>query len=360
MIQVNKPYLPTKEKYIRYLDSIWKNNHLTNFGPLSILLEERLCEYLEVDNLLLVSNGTIALQVAYKLLGLQKDDKIITTPFSFVATTNTLIWEGLHPQFVDIDAESFCINVEKIESLFDSNQNTNFKAILPVHVFGNACEVEKLELIAKKYNLALIYDAAHAFGVRYKNTSIFSYGDISTISFHATKLFHSVEGGAIVFKDNSLKNEAKKIINFGLRKSFPETLGINAKNSEFHAAMGLCVLEDMPYIMEEREKIWTCYENKLKNYFTLQKRNLFSTNNFHYFPILFEKEKILLATIDKLHQNGIYPRRYFYPSLEVLSFVNSTKCQISQNIANRILCLPIYVGLREDEQDKIIEILKSQ
>lgn len=352
-INVSKPYLPNKDKYFRYIDKIWKNNHLTNFGPLSIELENRLCDYLGVKNLLLVGNGTLALQIAYKVLDIKNE--VITTPFSFAATTSTLIWENIKPRFCDIDDKSFCIDIKKIEKLFSKNTS----AILGVHVFGNTCDIESLQNIANKYNLKLIFDAAHAFGVKYKNKSVFCYGDISTISFHATKIFHSIEGGALVFRNKDYLDEAKSIINFGLKNTIPEILGINAKNSEFHAAMGLCVLDDIDFIMEQRKDIWEYYFNNLKDDFDMQILNKDSTNNYHYFPILFKNEDFLLKGIEELNKNDIFPRRYFYPSLDTLPYIDTnTPCEISQNIASRILCLPLYVGLDRKIQDLIIKILK--
>ncbi|RDU63569.1 aminotransferase DegT [Helicobacter didelphidarum] len=353
-INVSKPYLPDIKKYNAYLERIWKSSYLTNFGPLSQELESRLCEYLGVSHLLLVGNGTLALQIAFKVLGLKAGDEVITTPFSFVATTNTLAWEKLKISFCDIDDKSFCIDTSKISRLITPQT----RAILPVHVFGNACDVKTLENIADSHKLKLIYDAAHAFGVKYGGKSIFTYGDIATISFHATKIFHSVEGGAIIFEDKNLLDEAKSMINFGLKENMPNILGINAKNSEFHAAMGLCVLDDIEYIMQERGRIWEYYYEKLKNYYALQDLSTNSTNNFHYFPILFETESSMLTVIKILNENKIFPRRYFYPSLDTLSFYHNLKqCPISQDIASRILCLPIYVGLSRKEQDMIIKHL---
>ncbi|PAF51520.1 DegT/DnrJ/EryC1/StrS family aminotransferase [Helicobacter sp. 13S00477-4] len=354
-INVNKPYLPDIKKYHQYLDSIWKNHHLTNFGPLSTLLEEKLCEYLKIPHILFVTNGTIALQIAYKLIGLKATDEVITTPFSFVATSSTLSWEGLKAKFCDIDKKTFCIDSKKIASKI--NQKT--KAILPVHVFGNACEVEEIEKIAKTHQLKIIYDAAHAFGVNYKEKNILNYGDISTLSFHATKLFHTIEGGGIVCQDWAMISQAKEIINFGLKNSLPYTLGINAKNSEFHAAMGLCILEEMDFILQERQRIWDYYYSNLKDHFSFQKQNQNSNNNHHYFPILFENETILLKTLHALNNQNIFPRRYFYPSLDTLPFLKNNECPISRDIANRILCLPIYIGLDKNTQDKIIKELKS-
>lgn len=354
-INVNKPYLPSKDKYYQYINRIWANNHLTNFGPLSLELENRLKEYLGVDNILLVSNGTLALQIAYKVLNIKNE--VITSPFSFVATTSTLVWDCIQPRFCDIDQDSFCIDVNKIETLISNNTS----AILPVHTFGNICNIEELENITAKHNIKLIFDAAHAFGVKYNNKSAFCYGDISTISFHATKLFHSVEGGALVFKDDNHLEYAKSIINFGLKNNIPEFVGINAKNSEFHAAMGLCVLDDISYIMEERERVWEYYYDNLKDDFKMQKLNKNATNNYHYFPILFETESKLLRYLDIFHKNEIFPRRYFYPSLEKMPYISiDDDCKVSQSIASRILCLPIYVGLDRVSQDLIIKILRTK
>ncbi|PAF53184.1 aminotransferase DegT [Helicobacter sp. 13S00482-2] len=353
-INVNKPYLPDINKYKKYLDRIWRNNHLTNFGPLSMELELKLCEYLGVDNLLLVSNGTLALQIAYKVLGIKGE--VITTPFSFVATTNTILWENLKPVFCDINPQTFCIDEQKIEKLITPKT----EAILPVHVFGNPCEVEFIDIIAKKHNLKVIYDAAHAFGVKYKNNSIFNYGDISTLSFHATKLFHCVEGGALIATDNAFIQEAKKIINFGLSNSFPDSLGINAKNSEFHAAMGLCMLEDIDIIFQERQKIWMYYYEQLKDSFHIQKISKNANNNFHYFPIIFKNQEKLLNVLSILEKKNIFPRRYFYPSLNILDFNSKNQsCPVSEDISKRILCLPIYVGLSQKDQDRVIEGLRS-
>lgn len=354
MIQVNKPYLPSNKKYQKYCEKIWKNNYLTNFGPLSLELEHKLCEYLRVPFILLVSNGTLALQIAYKLAGLRKGDKVITTPFSFAATTNTLVWENLAPIFCDIESESFCINTKLLPTLLTDE----VKAILPVHVFGNPCEVEILELFATKYNLKLIYDAAHAFGVDYGHESILSFGDIATLSFHATKLFHTVEGGAVIVRDSALIAEGKEMINFGLKNNFPHSLGINAKLSEFHAAMGLCVLEDMPFIIEDRQRIWEYYYKKLHDYFAMQRLHSKATNNYHYFCIIFRDTSLLNAAIQALEEQQIFPRRYFYPSLHSLPFLSyQSECPISSDIASRILCLPIFVGLRQEEQDRIVNIL---
>src|SRR5690606_27065948 len=237
MIPVTKPFLPKVEEYDKYLASIWERQWLTNNGPLVNEFELKLKEYLDVNHLLYVSNGTIALQIAIKALELSGE--IITTPFSFVATTSSIVWEGCKPVFVDIDSETFNIDPRKIESAITPSTS----AILATHVYGNPCDIDAIQKIADKYNLKVIYDAAHCFGTKYKGKSVFDYGDISTTSFHATKLFHSIEGGAVFTRCPELLKKMSFIRNFGHNgpSDFKE-LGLNGKNSEFHAAMGLCNL----------------------------------------------------------------------------------------------------------------------
>ncbi|WP_232086763.1 DegT/DnrJ/EryC1/StrS family aminotransferase [Helicobacter winghamensis] len=355
MIFVSKPYLPSFAKYQKYLERIWKNHHLTNFGPLSLELEEKLSEYLGVKYLVLVSNGTLALQLAYRLVGLKVGDKVITTPFSFVATTNSLLWESISPVFSDINKDSLNLDINQLPKYLSAD----VKAMVCVHVFGNPCEVESLQEYSNRHHLKLIYDAAHAFGVRYKNKSIFEYGDISTLSFHATKIFHCVEGGAVILKNEAMFKEAREMMNFGLRDSIPVKLGINLKNSEFHAAMGLCVLEDMEYILEQRERVWSYYATHLKDDFILQTFNTQATMNYHYFPIIFESELQLIEALKRLNHSGIFPRRYFYPSLDELSFFEGGLCPVSRDIARRILCLPMFVDLNKTQQDRIINLLRG-
>ena len=355
MINVTKTYLPDVEKYKSYVDKIFKSGFLTNNGQFVRKLEKRLEEYLNVENLILVSNGTIALQLAYKALELSKE--VITTPFTFAATVSSQVWEGLIPVFADINAETFCIDYKKIENLITNKS----KAIIPVHVFGNACNIDEIEKIAYKNNLKVIYDAAHTFGVKYKNKSILSYGDISIISFHSTKLFHTIEGGALVIKDDEIYNKVKLMINFGI--SGPEKingLGINAKMNEFQAAMGLCVLDDMDKILEGRKRVHNFYINNLSKELQLQKYNEHCTRNYAYFPVVFETQKVLKNVIEGLNKNDIFPRRYFYPSLDMLSYLKNSKyMSISNNISSKILCLPIYDSLEEEELQQIVAIINS-
>lgn len=353
MITVTKAYLPNKDKYQAYVDRIYDSGWLTNNGPLVQELEQRLKEYLGVKNLILVANGSLALQLAYKALGLTGE--VITTPFSFAATTSTLVWEGLRPVFADINAYSYNLDPKNIESLITKHTS----AIVPVHVFGNPCDVESIQSIAEKYNLKVIYDAAHAFGSKYKDQSVLNYGDISTLSFHATKLFHTIEGGAVITNDDEIANKIRKLINFGITgPTTIESAGTNAKMNEFEAAMGLCVLDDIETITLQRSEIWSAYAHGFSNQVGFQRWNEYSENNYSYAPVLFETEGKLLDVKAKLHNKQIIPRRYFYPSLDALDFIDVKNiCQISRDIAGRILCLPMYPGLESLDQERAIKII---
>ena len=354
MINVTKTYLPDKEKYKKYIDEIYENCWVTNNGTLVQKLEKRLAEYLGVKNIVLVSNGTVALEIAYRTLGLK--GFVITTPFSFVATTTSLVTNQLSPIFADIEKITFNINPKKIEKLITLNTS----AILSVHVFGNACKVEEINKIASKYNLKVIYDAAHAFDVKYKEQSILNYGDISTLSFHATKLFHTIEGGALIINDDELVQKARYLINFGIKnqEEIPH-LGTNAKMNEFEAAMGLCVLDDMEKIKNKRKSLIENYKKELKGLVQFQEQNDNATENYSYFPILFKSEKELLKIQKALNSEQIFPRRYFYPSLDTLEYIEpKQECKISRDISKRILCLPVYYDLENEIQIQIITIIK--
>jgi dTDP-4-amino-4,6-dideoxygalactose transaminase len=355
MINVTKTYLPDKAKYQQYVDEIYANNWVTNNGPLVQRLEKRLAKYLGVKNIVLVSNGTVALEIAYRTLGLT--GFVVTTPFSFVATTSSLVTNGLLPIFADIDSNTLNIDSGKIEESITPNTS----AILGVHVFGNACEVEEIESIAKKHSLKVIYDAAHAFDVKYKEQSVLNYGDISTLSFHATKLFHTIEGGALIINDDDLVQKARYLINFGIEnaESIPE-LGTNAKMNEFEAAMGLCVLDDMEHIKQSRKAILETYQIELEELVQFQEQNQNATQNYSYFPVVLKDEAQLLKVQKVLNEQQIFPRRYFYPSLDTLRYIEPKQyCEQSRTIASRILCLPIYAELEREIQDKIISIIKE-
>jgi dTDP-4-amino-4,6-dideoxygalactose transaminase len=355
MINVTKTYLPDKNKFLSFVDKIYASGWVTNNGPLVRELEARLTDYLGIKNLVLVANGTIALEIAFRLLELQGE--VITTPFSFVATTSSLVSNGLQPVFADIDPAAFNLDPKNIENKISERT----RAILPVHVFGNACDVEEIERVANKHNLRVIYDAAHAFGVNYKGNSLLSYGDVSTLSFHATKLFHTIEGGALVINDDALVQEARFLINFGIDgPDSVKALGTNAKMNEFEAAMGLCVLDDMDRILEQRKVVHELYTKSLSDYVQLQVMNSACTRNYSYFPVLFTDEEQALTIQRALNDQGINPRRYFHPSLDTLPYIKGSETMpISRDISNRILALPLYSDLQEMEQMKIIKIIQE-
>lgn len=354
MIPVTKPFLPPHQIYQSYLDGIWKRNWLTNMGPLASDLELRLKEFLKVDHLLFVTNGTVALQMAIKVLDLK--GQIVTTPFSFVATTSSIVWEGCTPVFVDIDPKSLNIDAAQIEAAITEHTS----AILATHVYGNPCDVEKIDHIAKKHNLKVIYDAAHAFGVEVNGKSIFEYGDISTCSLHATKLYHSVEGGLLIAKDPALLKKLASIRNFGISgfDSFDE-LGLNGKNSEFHAAMGLANLKYIEEILKKRKALTIRYDDQLKNLKAQRPVwHVDSENNGAYYPIIFDTEELMLKCKEYLQLNEIGTRRYFYPSLAAaLPYLEPQHFPITDDVSKRILCLPLFSELTMEEVDMICRLL---
>ncbi len=355
MMQVTRTFLPERKSLEKYIDRIYKSHWLTNFGELEQELTKQLINFLEVDNLLLVSNGTLAMQVLYKALGLSGE--VLTTPFSFVATTSSLVWENLKPVFVDIDPISLNMNPDFIVDQITEKTS----AILPVHVFGRVCDVFSINQIAKDHDLKIIYDAAHAFNVYIndvdKKSNILNYGDASILSFHATKLFHTIEGGAIVTTDKNLIKECKKLINFGITGYDQiEGIGINAKMNEFSAAMGLSMLENIEYIMEQRQKVFDAYVVRLPRKNMLECISSASSNN-SYMPILLQTEEECLRTRDNLLKENINPRRYFYPSLDTLSYTSKQYCPISRDISKRILCLPMYDSLTIEQIDKICAVV---
>jgi dTDP-4-amino-4,6-dideoxygalactose transaminase len=363
MIPVAKPYLPNREKLNKYIDGIYERNLLTNNGPLVQKLTRRLEEYLGVKNLLLVSNGTLALQVAYHLLGINeplngKPAEAITTPFTFIATASSLKWDGIAPVFADIDPETWCLDPNNIEAAITANT----RAIVPVHVFGNACDVEAIDAIAQKHSLKVIYDASHAFGVKCKGESLLIHGDAATLSFHATKLFHTGEGGAIIFKHKEDLERAQKMINFGI--SGPEAIdeiGINAKMNEFQAAMGLCVLDEMEENLKGRAEIWQRYEGTLGKTLQLQVKHQAIVYNYAYFPVVFDSEEQAVRVAATLKENGVLARRYFYPSLESVECLDAPADQpVSKDIANRVLCLPIFDRLAQSDQRIIITLIEAE
>jgi dTDP-4-amino-4,6-dideoxygalactose transaminase len=356
MINVTKTFLPTIEEYTKQVQRAWDNQWITNRGELVLELEEKLKKYLSVSNIIVTNNGTIPLQIALKLLG--NKGEIITSPFSYVATTAAIVWQDCTPVFVDIHPDYLTIDETKIEAAITDKTT----AILATHVFGNPCNVTAIEAIAKKHNLKVIYDAAHCFGVQYNGKSIFDYGDISTCSFHATKLFHTSEGGAIFANDIDLQHKLFYSHNFGHDGPLKfYGLGINGKMSELQAAMGLAVLPYMDMIITERKKVVDYYNTHL-DFSKLKPLKIRgnTTWNYSYYPVTFETEEKLLQVQKVLNENEIFPRRYFYPSLNTIDYVNGATMPVSESIASRILCLPLYVGLKQNELNKLCLIINEK
>jgi len=353
LTNVTKTFLPPQEEYSAILKRAWDNGWITNRGDLLKELEVKLQRYLQSPSLIGMTNGTLPLQITIKALGL--NGEIITTPFSYVATTSSIVWEGCTPVFVDIHPEYLTIDETKIEAAITSKTT----AILATHVFGNPCAVEAIETIAKKYSLKVIYDAAHCFGVTYLGKSIFNYGDVSTCSFHATKLFHTGEGGAVFCKDAILLNKLFFHHNFGHKGSEDfQGLGINGKMSEIQAAMGLAVLPYMEKIITHRKNAVAYYKTTMPYFKTLQLRE--GTQwNYAYYPIFFENEQELLNAIERLVAAGIYPRRYFYPSLNTLPYMDKVSMPVSEDISKRILCLPLSHDISEALQEQIVKLLSK-
>lgn len=350
MINVTKTYLPPLEEYYGYLKQIWERGWVTNNGPLVMELERRLKDYLGVKHLIFCSNGTIALQIAIKAMGLKKE--ILTTPFSYVASVNSILWENCTPVFVDIDPQTFCIDASKIEAAITENT----EAILAVHVYGIPCDVNAIQSIANKHKLKVIYDGAHAFGVKLNGTSIFNCGDVSTVSFHATKLFHTVEGGAIITNDDELAEQMELHRQFGHRYDNYLSLGVNGKNSEMHAAMGLCNLPRVNDLIESRRSAAALYD-QLLSVLSLQKpvRPDKLDYNYSYYPCVFRNEEEVQRVIAQLAEVSVVPRRYFYPALNSISHTKGKKMPVAESVATRVLCLPLYAEMETHDIELICE-----
>lgn len=356
MINVTKTYLPDIEEYQSYVKGIWDRVQLTNNGPLVKELEAKLRDYLGVKHCLFVSNGTIAIQIALKVLGISKE--VITTPFSYCATSHSVIWENCTPVFADVSPKDLCIDPARVEAAITENT----QAILATHVYGNACDVEALARIGEKYKIKVIYDGAHCYGADLGGKALLSYGDISTCSFHATKVFHTTEGGAIITDNDDVAWLIDRYRSFGHIADNYLTIGINGKNSEFHAAMGLCVLPDVPEIIRSRKEISELYDRLLPFGEKLSspewKADL--VRNYAYYPVFFESEEALLKTKANLEAHDIFPRRYFYPSLSTLPFVQKeSNCPVSDDFALRALSLPLFYDLAHDDVEKISRIVSD-
>ena len=356
MIYVTKTFLPDQEAYQKTLKRAWDKGWITNRGTLVCELEATLRETLKTNPLVATTNGTLPIQIAIKVLA--NGGEVITTPFSYVATTSSIVWENCTPVFVDIDANHLTIDPAKIEAAITSKTT----AILATHVFGNPCDVYAIQTIAKQYNLKVIYDAAHCFGVKYQGQSIFNFGDVSTCSFHATKIFHTGEGGAMFINDESLYETLFFHHNFGHDGpgSF-RGLGVNAKMSELQAAMGLAMMPHMEHIFNARKNIVKYYENAfVDEEVSLMTLRVGTDWNYCYFPLIFKNEIQALKIKNALESEGVFPRRYFYPSLNTMDYVTYQSCPVSERIANSILCLPLYVGLKNKEVDLIINVIKKE
>jgi dTDP-4-amino-4,6-dideoxygalactose transaminase len=361
-IYVTQPDLPPLEEFIPYLEQIWKNKVLTNGGPFHQQLEKALCEYLGVEYISLFTNGTIALVTALQALGI--NGEVITTPYSFVATSHSLLWNGIKPVFVDIDPNTLNIDPAKIEAAI-TPQTT---AIMAVHCYGHPCDVDAIQKIADKYNLKVIYDAAHAFGVECHCGSLLNHGDLSVLSFHATKVFNTFEGGAIVCKDAETKLRIDQLKNFGFVDEVTVVApGINGKMSEFNSALGLLQLKTLDSAIQKREAIDSAYRSALDNIKGICCLGDAGETkaNFSYFPILVENSYPLSRDelFEKLRQANIFARRYFYPLISnfpmyrSLNSAHPTNLPVASKLAQQVLCLPIYPALLDVEQARVIELI---
>jgi dTDP-4-amino-4,6-dideoxygalactose transaminase len=354
-INVTKTFLPPIEEYVAYVEKIWESGQLTNQGPLLKEFETRVEEYLGVENLHFVTNGTIALQVALRALDITEGE-VITTPFSYVATTSSVLWERCTPVFVDIEPNTFCIDADKIEAAITKDT----KAIMAVHVFGFPCDVEKIAEIAERHNLKVIYDGAHAFGAQYKGKSLLSYSDITTCSFHATKIFQTIEGGAIIVRDKEVSEKVELIKRFGHTGDEHYSLGINAKASEFQAAMGLCVLPKVEEVIEKRKRVSEFYDMQLQGGTRWPKSGQGLKQNYGYYPVVLGSEDIVIKKLAALKEIDVFPRRYFYPSLNKLPYISTKQeCPVSEDVSRRVLCLPLYPDLDSQTVEKICKVLNA-
>lgn len=352
MINVTKPFLPPLEELYEHLKTVWKSGWISNEGSLIRELELKLKDIIGVKHLFICSNGTLPLHMSIRALNLSGE--IITTPFSFVATVNSIIWEGCKPVFADISERSPNINPENIEKLI----NKKTQAIIATHVYGYPCDTNAIERVAKKYNLKVIYDGAHAFGCTYHGKSLLAFGDISTCSFHATKIFQMAEGGCVATNDDEIANRILLFRQHGMIKGNPISVGLNARNSELHAALGLSYLPYTSSIIQSVKEKWEYYKTKITHehidFFEILPN---TENNYNYFPLLFKTENELLKTLSVFNNHDIFPRRYFYPCLTKLPYIEASSCPIAESTANRVLCLPLYYDLSRESQDLICNLL---
>ncbi len=352
---VTRPFLPPREEFMERIFHIFDRNVLTNQGPYVLELESVLRRFLDVPFFHFVTNGTTALQLALRSCDVSEGE-VITTPFSYVATVSSILWERCSPVFVDVEPRFFTMDPDLLEQAITPNT----KAVLPVHVFGHACDTEAIERVASHYGLKVIYDAAHAFGVSYKGKSLVSYGNVSTLSFHATKWFHTIEGGGIVVHDPLLSDRLELMKRFGHDGDEYVCLGINAKQDEFNAAMGLCNFRYLPSCLTERRILCELYDSLLDGSVYHPPVQPDVVRNYAYYPVLFPDEDSLLRVFDRLQDIRVFPRRYFNRSLNTLPYLDSrTSCPVSENISSRIACLPLFSGLSHDTVHQICQIINQ-
>lgn len=356
-INVTKTVLPPFDMYTKYLEKIWSSRWVTNDGELVKKLEKKLIKILDIRELTLVGNGTIGLQLALKALQLKGE--VITTPFTFAATTNVIIWEGLVPVFADINPDTFNIDPDEIEKKITKNTT----AILAVHVFGNPCDIESLIRIAKRHKIKLIFDAAHAFGVKYGGKSILMFGDVSVLSFHATKTFHTIEGGAVISNNKKLNSHFKLLRNFGIRSEEKVHLcGVNAKMNEFQAAMGLSNIPYISSVSKKRKQIYMEYKNNLQNLKDVRFQKITTESyNYAYVPVLFKNKKVRDYIFAQLLKKGVKARKYFYPLTSDFPYIKNKRLAVylpnSKKVSNSILCLPIFADMEVSSVKKISSII---
>jgi len=353
-VYVTMPSLPPLEEYSELLAGVWERGILTHNGPLVQQFENDFNKWSGIKNTVAVSSGTIAIQLAIKALGLKGE--IITSPFTWVATATAIIWENCRPVFVDIDPET--LNIDP--SLIEAKITPNTCAIMPVHVFGNACDCEAIEEIAARHRLKVIYDAAHAVGVNYHGKPLLEYGDISATSFHATKLLNTAEGGGCIARDQELHEKLKRIRFFGHNdaKDVVED-GFNGKMTEVHAALGLANLKYIDEVAADRKRKYLLYKEMLANKSNLSFQKIRDNAcNYSYFPVIFESEQTLLKIEKVLNDQSIFPRRYFYPSINTYrSIMTYQPMKHSEDVSARILCLPLYWKLEESKMEEIAELI---
>ena len=355
-LYVTESYLPPLEEYVELLRGIWDRKQLTNQGPINQNLEQKLADYLNMEEVLTVCNCGVGIQIALHALEVEGD--VITTPFSYVATTSCLLWEHRNPVFVDIDPHTLAIDANLIEAAITPKTT----GILATHVYGIPCDVEAIQRIADKHGLKVIYDAAHAFGVEIAGRSVLEWGDASVVSFHATKVMHTAEGGAFVSPHRDVMERVAWMRRFG--HNGPEAfhgVGINGKMSELHAGLGLLQIDRMDEILGKRRRVAEAYDRALATHGLPLTRPTMPEGikpNFAYYPVLFESEAALLLSLQELHDHNIYPRRYFYPSLDRV-FGAGNPLPVSDSIAARILCLPLSPTMTEDDVERVSSALST-